>query len=260
MPSRIESMFDLAGRTAVISGGSKGLGRQIGSILAEAGAKVVLASRNGAACREAAAELQARGHQAAGADLDVSTRTAVEKFAESVTGEHGPVHILVNAAGVQHRQASVDFDEDAWNHVIGTNLSGTFFMCQAFGRRMVEAGGGKIVNIGSLASHIGLAGRAAYTSSKGGVLVLTRTLALEWARHGINVNAIGPGYFRTEMNTALFDNPEWVAKVMQYIPMKREGSPPDLEGTALYLCSNASDYMTGQILYVDGGFMAGPEL
>jgi NAD(P)-dependent dehydrogenase (short-subunit alcohol dehydrogenase family) len=194
------------------------------------------------------------------AQADVVDRRALEAVAGRIQGEFGRVDILVNAAGVQVRKPSLEFTEEDWRFVLDVNLTGTFFACQVFGRGMVERRAGKIVNIGSLTSRIGLPGRVAYTASKGGVLLLTQTLAVEWAQHNVNVNAIGPGYFRTEMNTALFDDAAWVENVMRHIPMKREGLPPDLDGTVIYLCSAASDYLTGQIVYVDGGFLAGVEL
>lgn len=257
---RVADLFDLSGKRAVVSGGSRGLGKRMAAILGYAGASVLIVGRDGKAADAAARDLQDEGVEARGAQLDVVDREAAEALADRLEQEAGAIDILINAAGIQHRASSLDFPEDKWRAVIDVNLNGTFFMCQAFGRRMAAKGGGKIVNIGSLTSQIGVPRRPAYTASKGAVLLLTRTLAVEWAEHGINVNAIGPGYFRTEMNTALFDDPQWVAQVMSHIPMRREGLPPDLEGTALFLCSKASDYMTGQILYVDGGFLAGPDL
>ncbi|WP_366654907.1 SDR family oxidoreductase [Fodinicurvata sp. EGI_FJ10296] len=260
MNSKIMEMFDLSGKVAVVTGGSRGLGLQMGTALGRAGARVILVSRNADACIAAAGELAAEGIEAHGEAVDICHQAEVQSFADDVVKRYGSADILINSAGVQHRSPTVDFPEDKWRFVLDVNLTGPFFACQAFGRHMIAQGGGKIVNVGSLTSHIGLPGRVAYAASKGGVLLLTRTLAVEWAKHGVNVNAIGPGYFRTEMNTALFDNEEWVTNVMRYIPMKREGLPPDLEGTALYLCTRASDYMTGQILYVDGGFLAGAEV
>lgn len=256
----LRDLFDLTGRLALVTGGSRGLGKQIGLALGLAGARILLAGRDPATAEAAAQDLVAAGVDAAGIALDVTDRAAVVALADRLAAEGGGVDILVNAAGVQHRAASVDFPEDRWRFVLDVNLNGTFWTCQAFGRHMVANGRGKILNIGSLTSTMGLPRRPAYTVSKGGVLLLTRTLAVEWAQAGVHVNAIGPGYFRTEMNTALFDDQAWVEKVMVHIPMKREGLPPDLEGTALYLCSRASDYVTGQIVYVDGGFLAGREL
>ncbi len=256
----LHDLFDLSGRVALVTGGSRGLGKRIGLALGQAGAKVLLAGREGATIEAAAKDLAAEGVAAEGIALDVTDRAAVTDLADRLAAEGSAVDVLVNAAGVQHREDSATFPEDRWRFVLDVNLNGTFWTCQAFGRHMIAKGGGKILNIGSLTSTMGLPRRPAYTVSKGGVLLLTRTLAVEWAKAGVNVNAIGPGYFRTEMNTALFDDRAWVDKVMVHIPMKREGLPPDLEGTALYLCSRASDYVTGQIVYVDGGFLAGREL
>ena len=165
------------------------------------------------------------------------------------------IDILLNAAGVNRRFPAEEVPEEVWDTILDTNLKGTFLCCQAVGKVMIRQGGGKIINIGSLTSQIGIGTIAPYSASKGGVLQLSRALAGEWARYGINVNCIGPGYFKTEMTQDLFKNKSWVEKALSRIPMKRFGKVEDLIGAAVFLASDASDYITGGIIFVDGGFL-----
>jgi gluconate 5-dehydrogenase len=251
-----QKLFDLAGRTALITGSSRGLGRAMAEGLAEAGAAVVLNGSDAGRLSEAAAALRAAGHTAHEARFDVADETAILAAFAALDAQGIAVDILVNNAGIQFRRPMVELETADWRRVIETNLTSAFVIGREAAKRMIPRGRGKIVNIGSLMSEAGRATVAPYTAAKGGIKMLTRAMTAEWAAHGIQANAIGPGYMLTEMNQALVDNPNFNAWVIGRTPSRRWGRPDELIGTAVFLASAASDYVNGQIIYVDGGMLA----
>lgn len=252
----IIEQFRLAGKTALVTGASRGLGRAIALGLSEAGAQVALASRDPIALRRVEAQITGQGGKALAVEVDVSRAPSVQRMTAHVTQEFGGPHILVNAAGVTSRHPPEVYPEHEWDHVLAVNLKGTFLCCQAAAQVMIPQGGGKIINIASLASMIGITSVPAYTASKGGVAQLTKSLAVDWAKHHINVNAIGPGYLLTDMTAPLEQDPVRGPQILSRIPMGRWGQPEELQGVAVFLASDASAYVTGQTLFVDGGWLA----
>ncbi|HEY3048932.1 MAG TPA: SDR family oxidoreductase [Polaromonas sp.] len=253
----MSTLFDLTGRTALITGSARGLGYAFAHGLAEAGAKVVINARNAEQVEQAVAQLRAQGHDAQGLPFDVTDEAAVGAAFESLDQQGIEVDILINNAGIQHRMLLVELELKDWQRVIDTNLTSAFIVGKQAAKRMIARGrGGKVINIGSLTSEAARATVAPYTAAKGGIKMLTRAMAAEWAEHGIQANAIGPGYMATEMNTALMENPNFDAWVKARTPARRWGRPDELAGTAIYLASSASDYVSGQIIYVDGGMLA----
>jgi gluconate 5-dehydrogenase len=251
------SLFDLSGRTALITGSVRGIGFAFAQGLAEAGARVILNGRNEQSLAEAVTRLTDLGHTADSSLFDVVDETAVAA-AFSVLDERGiAVDILINNAGIQFRKPMVDLELADWQRVIDTNLTGAFIVAREAARRMIARGtGGKIINIGSLTSEAARATVAPYTAAKGGIKMLTRAMAAEWARFDIQANAIGPGYIATDMNAALLQDAAFDAWVKNSNPAQRWGQPEELTGTAVYLASSASNYVNGQIIYVDGGWLA----
>ena len=249
-------LFDLAGRTALVTGGSRGLGRAIAQGLAEAGAALVLNGTDPDRLAEAAAALRAGGHTVHAARFDVTDEAAVVAAFVDLDARGIAVDVLVNKAGIQFRRPMVDLDTADWQRVLDTNLTGAFVVGREAARRMIPRGAGKIVNIGSLTSAAARATVAPYTVAKGGIKMLTQAMTAEWAQHGIQANAIGPGYMLTDMNQALVDNPAFNDWVVGRTPAKRWGRPEELVGAAVFLASRASDYVNGQIIYVDGGMLA----
>ncbi len=250
-------LFRLDGRRALVTGGHKGLGLAMATALAEAGADVAVASRSLDSCTSAAASIADRtGRQAAGFRVDVTTLADVEALAAKVEAEFGPIDILVNNAGVNVRGAIGELSEADWDSVIDTNLKGPFLCSRTFGPRMCERGWGRVINLGSILSVIGIAGRVPYASSKAGVVNMTRVLGLEWASRGVTVNAICPGPFATDMNRQLLDDPEKFKAFVQKIPMGRWGELHEITGAAVFLASEAASFVTGSLLFVDGGWTA----
>jgi gluconate 5-dehydrogenase len=250
-------LFNLSGRTALVTGSSRGLGLAIAEGLAQAGAKLVLNGVDAERLAATARALRDRGFSIEQAAFDVTEEAAVNAAFQQLDEAGVEVDILVNNAGIQLRKPIVDLSLTEWDKVLRTNLSSAFLVGREAARRMIARGrGGKVINIGSLTSEAARATVAPYTAAKGGIKMLTRAMAAEWAEHGIQANAIGPGYMATEMNQALLANPAFDAWVKGRTPARRWGRPDELAGTAVYLASAASDYVNGQIIYVDGGMLA----
>jgi NAD(P)-dependent dehydrogenase (short-subunit alcohol dehydrogenase family) len=248
--------FDLTGKTAVVIGGTSGIGRAIALGLAEAGADVVPTSRRFEQVKDAAAEIHKRGRRSLEVISDVTDRTSLSHLLEKCIGEFGKVDILVNSAGKTKRTPTIDVSEAEWNDILDTNVTGTLRACQIFGRHMLERKYGRIVNIASLTTFVALYEVAAYSASKAAVAMLTKSLAIEWAAHGVNVNAIAPGVFRTALNEKLLDETERGREFLTRTPMKRFGTVEELAGAAVFLSSDAASFITGEVLVVDGGFLA----
>jgi gluconate 5-dehydrogenase len=251
------SMFDLGGRTALITGSTRGIGFALAQGLAEAGAKVILNSRQPEVVEAAVNRLKSLGLDAQGAAFDVANEASVDAAFAEFDRQALSIDILINNAGIQHRQPMVDLALADWHRVIDTNLTAAFIVGRAAARRMIaRQSGGKIINIGSLTSEAARATVAPYTVAKGGIKMLSRAMAAEWAQFDIQANSIGPGYILTDMNEALVNNPSFDAWVKSSNPAQRWGRPDELVGTAIYLASAASNYVNGQIIYVDGGWLS----
>jgi gluconate 5-dehydrogenase len=249
-------LFDLSGRTALVTGSSRGLGRAIAEGMAKAGARLIINGVDPGRVEAAVAELRAAGYSAEGEAFDVTDENAIVAAFERFDAEKIEIDILVNNAGIQMRKPLVEFTTADWRKVIETNLTSAFVAGREAAKRMMVRQRGKIINIGSLASELARPTVGPYTAAKGGIKNLTRSMAVEWAASGIQANAIGPGYMLTDMNQALVANPDFNNWLMSRIPSKRWGRPDELVGAAIFLASDASNYVNGQIIYVDGGMLA----
>ncbi len=252
-----ENLFDLTGQVALVTGTSRGLGQHFARALARAGADVVLTSRSRATLAGFEEEVKALGRKAATVELDVRDQHSIQSAVDGAVSAFGKLDILVNNAGCNVRKPALDVTWDDWNLILDTNLRGTFFVAQAVARHMIERGYGRIINIGSVTSVMGYAGLAPYGASRGGVRQLTMSLADDWGRHGVTVNCLAPGWFKTEQNKVLYESQEWVDYLVDRIPVKRPGAAHDLDGAVVFLASEASRYVTGQTLLVDGGISTG---
>ena len=252
-----DNLFDLTGRVAIITGASRGLGQYFARALAKAGADLILTSRTRESLAAFEKEVRSLGRRAASLELDVRDQQNIEKFGAAAENVYGHLDILVNNAGCNVRKPALEVTWDDWNLILDTNLRGSFFVAQAVARRMIPRNYGRIINIGSVTSVAGYAGLGPYGASRGGIRQLTMSLADDWGKYGITVNCLAPGWFRTAQNSVLYEDKEWVKYLVERIPLKRPGQPNDLDGAIVFLASEASRYVTGQTLLVDGGISTG---
>jgi len=252
-----DGLFDLSARVAIVTGTSRGLGQYLARALAKAGADLVLTSRERARLLPFEAEMRGLGRRTISLELDVRNLDSIERMAAAAEKEFGHLDILVNNAGCNVRKPALDVSWEDWNLILDTNLRGSFFVAQALARRMIPRRYGRIVNIGSVTSVSGYAGLAPYGASRGGIRQLTMSLADDWGKHGVTVNCLAPGWFRTEQNKVLYENKEWVDYLCDRIPLKRPGEPQDLDAAVVFLAAESSRYITGQTLLVDGGISTG---
>ena len=252
-----ENPFDLTGKVAIVTGTSRGLGQYMARALARAGADLVITSRTLESLSPFRQEIEALGRRAVPLELDVRDHDSIQRTAAGAMEAYGKIDILVNNAGCNVRKPAVEVTPEDWDLVVGTNLRGTFFVAQAVAKTMLPRGYGRIVNIGSVTCVSGYASLAPYCASRGGVLQLTKSLADDWGPHGITVNCLAPGWFKTAQTAVLYEDAEWVEYICDRIPMKRPGRPRDLDGAVVFLASDACEYVTGQLLLVDGGISTG---
>jgi NAD(P)-dependent dehydrogenase (short-subunit alcohol dehydrogenase family) len=253
----VKNFFDLTGKVALVTGASRGLGQYFARALALAGADLIITARKREDTEPFARELEALGRRVVSLPLDVRDEGSIQRMADEAQAAFGQIDILVNNAGCNVRKPSLEVTWEDWNKVLDTNLRGTFFVAQQVARHMIPRKRGRIINIGSVTAVFGYAGIGPYCASRGGVKQLTMSLADEWGRHGVTVNCLAPGWFRTEQNKVLYDNARWVEYLCERIPLKRPGQPNDLDGAVVFLASDASQYVTGQTLLVDGGISTG---
>src|SRR5579872_4844795 len=256
-PPANRQLFDLSGQVAIVTGTSRGLGQYLARALAKAGADLVLTSRDRDSLLDFESEIKALGRRTLALELDVRDQQSIEKMVAKAIEAFGCIDILVNNAGCNVRKPALDVTWDDWNLVVETNLRGSFFVAQAFARGMIRNSYGRIINIGSVTSVFGYAGLAPYGASRGGIRQLTMSLADDWGPHGVTVNCLAPGWFKTAQNQVMYENPEWVEYLVERIPIGRPGAPNDLDGAIVFLASEASRYVTGQTLLVDGGISTG---
>lgn len=249
-------MFELTNKIALITGGGRGLGRAIALAYADAGAEVAIASRSLDQLEEVAQMIRAKGRRALAIETDVTDSESVAKMVETMRKEFGRIDILVNSAGVGWAERLVDTSDGTFDWILKTNLYGTFYCCREVARVMIEQKSGSIINIASVAGIKGPPGLGAYAASKGAIIAMTKVLALENVRYNVRANVIAPGYFRTDMNAAALDDPELGPKIIKRIPMRRAGNPEEIGGLAIYLASDASSFVTGEVYFISGGEMA----
>jgi gluconate 5-dehydrogenase len=251
------SPFDLSGKVALVTGTSRGLGQYFARALASAGADLIITSRDPATLKPFRSEVESLGRKVLPLALDVRKLDSIQSMAEAALAHFGKIDILVNNAGCNVRKPALEVTWDDWNLILDTNLRGTFFVSQAVARHMIPRKYGRIINVGSVTCVAGYAGLGPYGASRGGVKQLTMSLADDWGIHGITVNCLAPGWFKTAQNAVMYEDKEWVDYLCDRIPLKRPGQPPDLEGAVVFLASDASAYVTGQTLLVDGGISTG---
>jgi NAD(P)-dependent dehydrogenase (short-subunit alcohol dehydrogenase family) len=247
-------LFDLTGKVAMVTGSTRGLGETSAKALAKAGADIAVCGRNPQDLERVSAEIQTMGRKSQGFELDVLSKEKVKKAVEQILNHFGHVDILVNNAGTNYRVPVLEYPEEQWDLIINTNLKGYFLVAQAVVPQMIERGYGKVINMSSIFGKTPLPNQLAYASSKGGVDQMTKVMALEWAKKGVRVNAIGPTYFETDMVKQIRNDPERFNFINERTPMGRWGYLPELEGTVIFLAAPASDFITGQTIYVDGGW------
>jgi NAD(P)-dependent dehydrogenase (short-subunit alcohol dehydrogenase family) len=252
-----DALFDLNGKVALVTGTSRGLGQYFARALARAGADIAMTSRDKTSLAKFTEEIHALSRKTCSVDLDVRNHASIQSAIAAVETHFGRIDILVNNAGCNIRKPALEVTWDDWNTILDTNLRGSFFVAQAAARGMIERGYGRIINIGSVTSVFGYAGLAPYGASRGGVRQLTMSLADDWGSHGVTVNCLAPGWFRTKQNSALYENQAWVEYLNDRIPVKRVGLPDDLDGAIVFLASESSRYITGQTLLIDGGISTG---
>jgi len=252
-----DNLFDLTGQVAIVTGTSRGLGQYFARALARAGADLILTSRRSTTLAAFADEIHALGRRTVCFDLDVRDPDSIQRFAHEAEAAFGAIHILVNNAGCNVRKPALDVTWDDWNLILDTNLRGSFFVAQAVARGMIRRSYGRIINVGSVTSIFGYSGLAPYGASRGGIRQLTMSLASDWGPHGVTVNCLAPGWFKTAQNQVMYEDQDWVSSLVERIPVRRPGAPNDLDGAIVFLASEASRYVTGQTLLVDGGITTG---
>jgi NAD(P)-dependent dehydrogenase (short-subunit alcohol dehydrogenase family) len=248
------NLFDLTGRVAMVTGSTRGLGETSAKALAKAGADIAVCGRNQADLKRVVSDIEALGRKSRGFDLDVLSKEKVRSAVEQILNHFGRIDILVNNAGTNYRVPVLEYPEEQWDLIINTNLKGYFLVAQAVVPQMIERGYGKVIHMSSIFGKVALANQLAYASSKGGVEQMTKVMAIEWAQKGVRVNAIGPTYFETDMVKQIRNDPERFNFINERTPMGRWGYLPELEGTVIFLAAPASDFITGQTIYVDGGW------
>ena len=253
----VAANFDLTGKTAVVTGASRGLGQIFGRALAHAGADLIVTSRTLESLTPFCREIESLGRRAVPLELNVRDEQSIKRMCDAALASAEQIHILVNNAGCNIRKPALEVTWEDWNTILDTNLRGTFFVAQGIARHMVQQRYGRIINIGSVTCVNGYAGLGPYGASRGGVKQLTMSLADDWGPHGVTVNCLAPGWFKTDQNKALYEHHGWVEYLTDRIPLKRPGRPSDLEGAIVFLASDASEYVTGQTLLIDGGISTG---
>jgi NAD(P)-dependent dehydrogenase (short-subunit alcohol dehydrogenase family) len=252
-----KQLFDLSGQIAMVTGASRGLGRSMACALARAGADLILTSRDAKKLSEVQAEIESIGRRTFIVDLELRDFASIKRAVTAAEDGLGAINIIVNNAGCNVRKPALEVTWEDWNTVLDTNLRGSFFVSREVARNMIARSYGRIINIGSVTSVAGFAGLAPYCASRGGIRQLTMSLADDWGSHGITVNCLAPGWFKTEQNKVLFEDADWLEYLCDRIPLKRPGSPNDLDGAVVFLASESSRYVTGQTILVDGGVSTG---